>query len=76
MTPDANDLCVFAIKRGNIEKRLDINYNLPQYAQLVSALRAKFGNKLMLDGIGARYTVKYHHRMAPLEYAVFESMRE
>jgi hypothetical protein len=30
----------------------------------------------MLDGIGARYTVKYHHRMAPLEYAVFESMRE
>ena len=23
----------------------------------------------MLDGIGARYSVKYHHRMAPLEYA-------
>ncbi len=50
MTPDANDLCVFAIKRGNIEKRLDINYNLPQYAQLVSALRAKFGNKLKRIG--------------------------
>lgn len=50
MTPDANDLCVFAIKRGNIEKRLDINYNLPQYAQIVSALRDKFGNKLKRIG--------------------------
>ena len=46
MTPDANDLCVFAVKRGNIEKRLDINYNLPQYAILINKLRSTFGAKL------------------------------
>ena len=46
MTPDANDLCVFAIKRGSIENRLDINYNLPQYAALVNKLRLTFGDRL------------------------------
>jgi len=46
MTPDANDLCVFAIKRGSIENRLDINYNLPQYAALISKLRSTFGDRL------------------------------
>jgi len=46
MTPDANDLCVFAIKRGSIEKRLDINYNLPQYAALISKLRSAFDDRL------------------------------
>lgn len=46
MTPDANDLCVFAIKRGSIENRLDINYNLPQYAALVNKLRLSFGDRL------------------------------
>ncbi len=50
MTPDANDLCVFAIKRGSIEKRLDINYNLPKYAHLISALRSKFGDNLKRIG--------------------------
>ena len=50
MTPDANDLCVFAIKRGNIENRLDINYNLPKYAHLISALRSKFGDGLKRIG--------------------------
>ncbi len=46
MTPDANDLCVFAVKRGSIENRLDINYNLPQYAALISKLRSTFGDRL------------------------------
>lgn len=46
MTPDADDLCVFAVKRGSIENRLDINYNLPQYATLISNLRSTFGDRL------------------------------
>ena len=46
MTPDADDLCVFAVKRGNIEKRLDINYNLPEYVALVEKLRSTFGARL------------------------------
>lgn len=29
MTPDAKDLCVFAVKRGDMKNRLDINYNSP-----------------------------------------------
>ncbi|MBQ4082619.1 MAG: restriction endonuclease subunit S [Clostridia bacterium] len=28
ITPDANDLCVFAVKRGDIENRIDINHVL------------------------------------------------
>ena len=50
MTPDANDLYVFAIKRGSIERRLDINYNLPKYAQLVEKLRTVFGDRLKTIG--------------------------
>lgn len=50
MTPDADDLCVFAIKRGSIEKRLDINYNLPEYATLIEKLRSTFGSRLKLIG--------------------------
>lgn len=50
MTPDADDRCVFAVKRGNIEKRLDINYNLPKYAALVEKLRATFGSRLKTIG--------------------------
>ena len=50
MTPDANDLCVFAIRRGSIEKRLDTNYNLPQYAALVEKLRSIFGTRLKTIG--------------------------
>ena len=46
MTPDANDLCVFAVKRGSIEKRLDINYNLPQYVALINKLRSTYGDRL------------------------------
>ena len=46
MTPDANDLCVFAVKRGDIEKRIDINYNLPKYTILEHKLRERFGEKL------------------------------
>lgn len=43
MTPNANDLCVFAVKRGDIDKRIDINYNLPKYTILEHKLREKFG---------------------------------
>ncbi len=46
MTPDANDLCVFAAKRGNIEKRLDIKYNLPEYTEQVNRLKNTFGDRL------------------------------
>ena len=46
MTPDANDLCVFAVKRGDIAKRIDINYNLPKYILLEHKLREKFGGNL------------------------------
>ena len=46
MTPDANDLCVFAAKRGSIEKRLDINYNLPKYTELIKRLKESFGDRL------------------------------
>ena len=30
MTPDAKDLCVFAVKRGDMKNRLDINYKVLQ----------------------------------------------
>lgn len=50
MTPDANDLCVFAVKRGDIENRLDINYNLPKYASLINNLRSVFGDRLKTIG--------------------------
>lgn len=46
MTPDANDLCVFAVKRGNIEPRFDINFNLPKYTELVFALNRKYGPRM------------------------------
>ncbi len=36
---------------------------------LCLAIEATEMIKNMLDGIGAKYTVEYHHRMAPLEYA-------
>ncbi len=40
MTPDANDLCVFAIKRGDIDKRLDVPFYLPQYQQIVKRIKS------------------------------------
>lgn len=46
MTPDANDLCVFAVKRGVMKNRLDINYNLPQYTMLEEKLYQTFGENL------------------------------
>lgn len=46
MTPDANDLCVFAVKRGDIESRIDTNYSRPQYIELVHSLRKRFGDIL------------------------------
>lgn len=50
MTPDAKGLCVFAIKRGNIESRIDINYNLPKYTELIKKLKESFGNQLRRIG--------------------------
>lgn len=39
MTPDANDLCVFAVKRGDIESRVDTAYNHPKYEVVISNLK-------------------------------------
>jgi len=41
MTPGANDLCVFAVKRGKIESRLDTHYYLPEFQMLVSKIRCR-----------------------------------
>ena len=38
MTPDANDLCVFAVKRGDIVGRFDVTYILPKYTQLLEKI--------------------------------------
>ena len=46
MTPDGKDLCVFAVKRGDMKNRLDINYNLPQYTMLEEKLYQTFGENL------------------------------
>ena len=50
MTPGANDLCVFAVKRGIIEKRIDINYYLPKYMELIEKLQTRYGEKLTTIG--------------------------
>ena len=47
MTPDANDLCVFAVKRGDIEKRIDINYNLPKYIEFVKSFPMNAAGKVL-----------------------------
>lgn len=39
MTPDANGLCVFAVKRGNFEKRLDPHFYLPEYQNIVKKIQ-------------------------------------
>ena len=50
MTPDANGLLVFAVRRGNIENRLDVNYNAPKYTSLIAKLRERFGDELTVIG--------------------------
>ncbi len=50
MTPDANGLLVFAVRRGNIENRLDVNYNAPKYTSLITKLRERFGDELTVIG--------------------------
>lgn len=42
MTPDANDLCVFAVKRGNIKKRMDLNFNHPKFQNVINRLSEKY----------------------------------
>lgn len=39
MTPDANDLCVFAVKRGDIEKRIDPHANHPKFQVIFNRLK-------------------------------------
>ena len=39
ITPDANDLCVFAVKRGNIKKRFDPHANHPRFQTIFSSLK-------------------------------------
>lgn len=39
MTPDANDLCVFAVKRGDIEKRFDPHANHPKFQDIFGRLK-------------------------------------
>ena len=41
MTPDANDLCVFAIKRGNIESRFDCHFYLPSFQNIISTIKQR-----------------------------------
>ena len=50
MTPDADDLCVFAVKRGGVENRLDINFNSPKYTLLTANLLAKYRSNLTTVG--------------------------
>lgn len=50
MTPGANDLCVFAVERGTLEKRIDINFYLPKYTALIEKLKAKYGDRLTTIG--------------------------
>lgn len=39
MTPDANDLCVFAVKRGIIEGRIDPHFYLPTFQVIINKIK-------------------------------------
>ena len=39
MTPDANDLCVFAIKRGTVEGRIDPHFYLPKFQAIINTIK-------------------------------------
>ena len=39
MTPDADDLCVYAVKRGIIEGRIDPHFYLPQFQSIISVIK-------------------------------------
>lgn len=41
MTPDVNDLCVFAVKRGSMEGRIDAHFYLPVFQDIVRRVRTK-----------------------------------
>lgn len=43
MTPDANDLCVFAVKRGYMSGRIDVSYNHPKYEKIIEKLERSTG---------------------------------
>lgn len=40
MTPDADELCVFAVKRGYIENRVDPHFYLPVFRDVVDRIKA------------------------------------
>jgi len=50
LTPGADELCVFAVKRGEVEERCDVNYNHPKYRALVDSLITLFGNRFKTIG--------------------------
>ena len=41
MTPDANDLCVFAIKRGDIELRFDCHFYMPSFQNITNTIKQR-----------------------------------
>lgn len=41
MTPDANDLCVFAIRRGKLENRIDPHFCLPKFQIIIEHIKAR-----------------------------------
>ena len=41
MTPDANDLCVFAIKRGDMESRFDPHFYLPVFQSIIKLIKQR-----------------------------------
>lgn len=53
MTPGANDLCVFAVKRGIIGKRLDTHANHPKFRDVFIKLQEKY-NVIALENAAER----------------------
>lgn len=41
MTPDANDLCVFAIKRGDMESRFDCHFYFPAFQRIIKSIKLR-----------------------------------
>lgn len=46
MTPDADDLCVFAIKRGIVEGRIDPHFYLPKFQAIINTIKKKTNVRL------------------------------
>ena len=59
MTPDANDLCVFAVKRGNIESRIDPHFYLPFFQDIISRITANPHTRLGQVATFSKETTDY-----------------